>query len=61
MTDFEKIGDFVIFVDGEYLMRVHCSHGEVLDLTWSIHHDKPTASIEIRTVGAVDPFFDDGE
>ena len=42
-----KYGSFKIYVDGEFLMTVRCSYGDVLDLVWSIHYDDPAASIEI--------------
>lgn len=52
MKKFSKYGEFSIFVDGEYLMRVGCLYGEVLDLIWPIHFENPDADIEIRVVGS---------
>ncbi len=59
MLKFKKNGDFVIFVDGEYLMRAHCSYGEVLDLVWPIHFEHPSADVEIRVVGSGDPYHEE--
>ncbi len=42
-----KYGSFKVFVDGEFLMVVRCSYGDVLDLVWPIHYENPTADIEI--------------
>lgn len=61
MMNYDKYGIFDVYVDEEYLCRFRCSYGDILDLTWSIHHDNPTVSIEVRQVGPVDRFFDDGE
>ncbi len=59
MMKFEKNGDFVIFVDGEYLMRAHCSYGEVLDIIWPIHFEHPDSDVEIRVVGSGEPYHEE--
>ncbi len=42
-----KYGSFKVYVDGEFLMSVRCSYGDVLDLVWPIHYNDPKAVIEI--------------
>lgn len=42
-----KYGSFMIYVNGEFLMTVRCSYGDVLDLLWPIHYNDPSADIEI--------------
>lgn len=59
MMKFEKNGDFVIFVDGEFLMRAHCSYGEVLDLIWPIHFEHPSSDVEIRVVGSGEHYYEE--
>ncbi len=47
---FSEYGIFKIYVDGEFLLKVHCTYGDVLDLLWPLHFDKPDAEIEIVPV-----------
>lgn len=54
MTNFNKLDNFVIFVDGEYLMNVRCTYGEVLDLVWPIHLNNPVATIDLHVVNPED-------
>lgn len=42
-----KYGSFKIYVDGEFLMTVRCSYGDLLDLLWPIHYEDPQAHIEV--------------
>ncbi len=42
-----KYGSFKIYVDGEFLLTVRCSYGDLLDLVWPIHYNDPQADIEI--------------
>ncbi len=47
MMNLSKSGSFDVYVNGEFLMTVRCSYGDVLDLVWPIHYENPTADIEI--------------
>lgn len=42
-----KYGSFNVYVNGEFLMTVRCSYGDLLDLVWSIHYNDPMSDIEI--------------
>lgn len=54
MTKSDKLDNFVIFVDDEYLMNVRCTYGEVLDLIWPLHFNHPEATINLHVVNPED-------
>ncbi len=51
MLDFDCLGDFDVFVDGEFFARLrYVTYGEALDWTWPLVCCHPDSDVDICLV-----------